>query len=377
MTSARTADLPPEPIYVTRPAMPPIDEYIAELRDIWEARYLTNAGPKHQEFARRLATYLQVPHLALFANGHLALECALQTFGITGEVITTPFTFASTTLAIVRSQATPVFCDIDPVTYVLDPARIEERITERTQAILPVHVYGNLCDDAQIRAIARKHGLKVIYDAAHAIGISRNGVPVGTLGDVSMFSLHATKVFNSIEGGVLAFHDEEFVHSFTAWRQFGQLGGDNVESVGTNAKLTEFAAAMGLCNLRYIDASIALRAEVAKRYRDNLGGVPGITLTQIAPGVRHNHSYFPVLFDPDIFGRGRDEVAATLARQDVFARRYFHPWTSQFSVFEGRFPIADTPVAERVSERVLTLPLYADLPLDEVDRICEIILSIR
>ena len=369
--------MPPEPIYVTRPALPPIDEYIAELRDIWEAKYLTNAGPKHQAFARRLAAYLQVPHVALFANGHLALECALQTLGITGEVITTPFTFASTTLAIVRSQATPVFCDIDPVTYVLDPDRIEERITERTQAILPVHVYGNLCDDKRINDIARRHGLKVIYDAAHALGISRNGVPVGSLGDVSMFSLHATKVFNSIEGGVLAFNDEQLVRRFNAWRQFGQLGSDNVESIGTNAKLTEFAAAMGLCNLRYIDDSIALREQVTKRYRRHLSGVPGLTLTQPAPGVRHNYPYFPVLFDPATFGRSRDDVAATLARHDIFARRYFHPLTSQFTVFDDLYPIAETPVAASVAEQVLTLPLYADLALDEVDRICELILSTR
>lgn len=367
--------MPPEPIYVTRPALPPIADYIAEIEDIWEARYLTNAGPKHQALSRQLSDYLEVPHVALFANGHLALECALQTLDITGEVITTPFTFASTTLAIIRSGATPVFCDIDPTTYVMDPELIESLITDRTQAILPVHVYGNLCDDERIRAIARKHGLKVIYDAAHTFGISRNGVAAGNLGDVSMFSLHATKVFNSIEGGVLTFSDESLVRTFTAWRQFGQVGGENSESLGTNAKLTEFAAAMGLCNLRYVDENIALRERVTNRYRERLGGVPGIILNPERPGMRSNYAYFPVLFDSKQFGRSRDEVAAALARQDVFARKYFHPLTSQFSVFQGRFPISETPVAAHVAERVLVLPLYADLPLEDVDRICEIILQ--
>ncbi|MGC3954902.1 MAG: DegT/DnrJ/EryC1/StrS family aminotransferase [Propionicimonas sp.] len=367
--------MPHEPIYVTRPTLPPLEEYVAHLEDIWAARYLTNAGPKHQALAKQLAAYLQVPNLVLFANGHLALEAALQTLGITGEVITTPFTFVSTTLAIVRSGATPVFCDIDPTTYVMDPDLIESLITPRTEAILPVHVYGNLCDDERIAAIARKHGLKLIYDAAHTFGVSRNGVTSGQLGDISMFSLHATKVFNSIEGGVLTFGDEALARPLRSWRQFGQLGSEDAELVGTNAKLTEFAAAMGLCNLPYVDDTIAARREVAERYRHNLSEVAGITLNPEAPGVRQNYAYFPVLFDPEAFGRDRDEVAATLARHDVYARRYFHPLTSQMSAFAGRYPAEETPIAGAVAERVLTLPLYPDLPLSQVDRICDIILN--
>ncbi|MEA5119330.1 MAG: DegT/DnrJ/EryC1/StrS family aminotransferase [Propionicimonas sp.] len=369
--------MPPEPIYVTRPTLPPLEEYVAELQDIWEARYVTNAGPKHQLLMKQLANYLRVPHVALFANGHLALEGALQTLGITGEVITTPFTFVSTTLAIVRSGATPVCCDIDPTHYVLEPKRIEELITPRTEAILPVHVYGNLCDDRRIGEIARKHGLKVIYDAAHAFGISRDGVPVGDLGDISMFSLHATKVFNSIEGGALTFADETLARPLHSWRQFGHLGGENAEVLGTNAKLTEFAAAMGLCNLRYVDETIAGRRAVTERYRQQLADVAGVTLNPEVSGVEQNYAYFPVLFNPEVFGRSRDEVAATLARHDVYARRYFYPLTSQMSVFAGSYPVEATPIAAGIAEQVLTLPLYADLPLEQVDRICEIILNTR
>lgn len=368
--------MPREPIYVTRPTLPPLEEYVAELKDIWDARYLTNAGPKHQQLTAQLAGYLQVPHVTLFANGHLALEAALQTLGITGEVITTPFTFVSTTLAIVRSGATPVFCDIDPSTYVMDPDQIESLITPRTEAILPVHVYGNLCDDERIAAIARRHGLKLIYDAAHAFGVSRNGVAAGQLGDISMFSLHATKVFNSIEGGALTFGSDTLLRPLHAWRQFGQVGGENAESLGTNAKLTEFAAAMGLCNLRHIDSTIAARRAITERYRAQLAGLPGLNLNPEPTGVEQNYAYFPILVDPSEFGHSRDEVAAVLAEQEIHARRYFHPLTSQMSVFEGRYSAAATPVAARVAEQVLTLPLYADLAVADVDRICQLVISL-
>ena len=357
--------------------MAPLAEYVAELEDIWRARFLTNSGPKHQELAGQLVEYLGVEHVGLYANGHLALESALQVLEIGGEVITTPFTFASTTHAIVRSGAEPVFCDIDPITYCMDPGLIEDLITDRTTAILPVHVYGNLCDSDAIDDIARRHGLKVIYDAAHAFGVTQNGVGVGTFGDVSMFSFHATKVFNTIEGGGLTFSDPELSRRLQAWRQFGQIGSDNPESVGTNAKLTEPAAAMGICNLRYVDENIQKRRVVCDRYREHLDDVPGIVLNPIPQGVRENYSYFPVLFDPVCFGRSRDEVADVLALNDIYARRYFHPLTSHFSAYGDRFATSSTPKAEQVSERVLTLPLYADLALDDVDRICEIILRTR
>ncbi len=366
-----------EPIYVTRPTMAPLADFVVELEDIWKAQFLTNSGPKHEELSKRLTEYLRVNYISLYANGHLALESALQALEVCGEVITTPFTFASTTHAIVRSNAEPVFCDIDPITYVVDPGLIEGLITDRTTAILPVHVYGNLCDTDAIDEIARRHGLKVIYDAAHAFGVTRNGVGVGAFGDVSMFSFHATKVFNTIEGGGLTFRDPGLGRRLQAWRQFGQIGSDNAESVGTNAKLSEPAAAMGLCNLRYVDESIAKRRLICERYRDHLEGVSGITLNPVQRGVRHNYSYFPVLFDPARFGRSRDEVADTLALNDIFARRYFHPLTSRFNAYGDRFAGASTPIAEQVAERVLTLPLYPDLDFGDVDRICDIILELR
>jgi dTDP-4-amino-4,6-dideoxygalactose transaminase len=366
-----------EPIYVTRPTMAPLSDFVAELEDIWKAQFLTNSGPKHQELARRLTEYLGVDHIGLYANGHLALESALQALAIRGEVITTPFTFASTTHAIVRSGAEPVFCDIDPTTYVMDPELIEDLITDRTTAILPVHVYGNLCDSDAIGDIARRHGLKVIYDAAHAFGVTRNGVGAGTLGDVSMFSFHATKVFNTIEGGGLTFADPALSQPLQSWRQFGQIGSDNAGSVGTNAKMTEPAAAMGICNLRYVDENITKRRLVCERYREHLDGIPGIVLNPAQQGVRQNYSYFPVLFDPARFGRSRDEVADTLALNDIYARRYFHPLTSRFTAYGDRFATSSTPRAEQTAERVLTLPLYPDLALEDVDRICEIILRTR
>lgn len=364
-----------EPTYVTRPALPPIEEYISEIRDIWSARMLTNAGPKHQQLSSSLSEYLGVPRASLFANGHLALECAIQALGVTGEVITTPFTFASTTHAIVRSGATPVFCDIDPDSCVIDAEKVESLITERTSAIVPVHVYGNLCDVDRLQQIADKYDLRLIFDAAHAFGVSRDGVGVGNFGDVSMFSFHATKVFNTIEGGALTYQSADFERPFTSWRQFGQVGGENAESVGTNAKMNEFAAAMGICNLRYVDQSIELRRRLSERYQSNLAGIDGLTFNRPQAGVHSNYSYFPVFFDADTFGRTRDEVALALAHQDVYARRYFHPLTSEFAAYKGRFAVSETPVAAVVAERVLTLPLYADLPMAEVDRICDIILK--
>ncbi|MCA0251216.1 MAG: DegT/DnrJ/EryC1/StrS family aminotransferase [Actinobacteria bacterium] len=367
----------PEPIHVVRPFLPPLAEYVQELESIWETHHLTHSGPKHQALTAALADYLSVPQVSLFANGHLALEAALQTLGVTGEVITTPFTFASTTQAIVHSGATPVFCDITADSYVMDPELIESLITDRTSAILPVHVYGNLCDHARIQEIADAHGLKVIYDAAHAFGVTKDGIGVGSYGDVSMFSFHATKVFHTIEGGGLTFADERLSQEFAAWRQFGQYGKEDSGAIGTNAKLTEFGAAMGLVNLRHIDATIEARRQLTLRYREHLASVPGLSLGEDIPGIRHNYAYLPVVFDPEEFGRSRDDVLRDLADNDIYARRYFHPLTSQFSVFEGRFPAEQTPVAAGIADRVLTLPLYAGLPASEVDRICEVVLAGR
>lgn len=365
-------------INVVRSSMPPLEEFVEEIRGIWENRWLTHTGPKHQELERELCKYMKVPNVALFSNGHMALELALEALGVTGEVITTPFTFASTTQAIVRLGLTPVFCDINPDDYTIDVNKIEDLITDKTTAILPVHVYGNICDYEAIDEIAKKHHLKVLYDAAHAFGITVNGMGVGNLGDMSMFSFHATKVFHTVEGGGLTYADCNYSKEFRALRQFGMYAGkEDSDIVGTNAKMTEIHAAMGLCNLRHVDEEIEKRKRAVERYRQRLSGVNGIKLCEDKPGVKNNYIYFPAVFDETKFGKTRDEIAEILAQHNIFARKYFYPLTSHFRAFDGRFPIQETPVAEWAADRVLTLPLYAGLEDKDVDRICDLVLEGR
>ncbi len=371
----RRAFMPQEPIYVTRSAMPELGEYIAEIEDIWQSHMLTNMGPKHIALAGALKEYLGVPALELFTNGHMALELSLQALDLQGEVITTPFTFASTTHAIVRNGLEPVFCDIDPVTFTLDPEKIEPLITDRTAAIMPVHVYGHLCDVEAIGRIAKKYGLKVIYDAAHAFGERYKGHGVGAFGDVSCFSFHATKVFNTIEGGAASFADEELGHALYRLKNFGIRGPETVDGVGANAKMNEFCAAMGLCNLRRVAGDIAARKAVVARYREHLSGVDGLQLGCVQADVEPNYAYFPVVFDEKRFGASRNEAADALAKENIFPRKYFYPLTSTFACFHGRFDASRTPIALHISKRVLTLPLYPDLPLADVDRICAILLG--
>lgn len=356
------------PINVTRSSMPSMDEYIAEIAPLWESRWLTNMGEKHRQFEDGLKNYLSADHVTLFANGHLALEGILSAIELEGEVITTPFTFTSTTHAITRCGLTPVFCDIEPDTYTMDPAKIEALITPRTCAIVPVHVYGNLCDNDAIMQIAEKHGLKVIYDAAHAFGESLNGVNAANLGDASMFSFHATKVFHSVEGGAVIYHDPALTDKLNLTKNFG-ISGEEIVTAGGNAKMSEFHAAMGICNLRHVDEYIAGRQIVAERYRTNLTGVPGIKLCPVQDGVVPNYAYFPVVFDGSHYDR--NEAAQKLAEQDIFARKYFYPLTNDCECYGYRG--SETPIAKHIAERVLTLPLYPDLALSDVDRICEII----
>lgn len=357
--------------------MPPLEEYVEEIRSIWENRWLTHTGPKHQQLEKELAKTLGTPSISVFSNGHQALEAAFSLLPPGSEVITTPFTFASTTLAIVRCGLVPVFCDIEPDLYTLDPEKITPLITEKTAAIAPVHVYGNLCDWRKIQDIARRHGLKVIYDAAHAFGVRDGEVNAGSLGDISMFSFHATKVFHTVEGGGLTYRDSKLTKQFAAWRQFGMLDGEQSEICGTNAKLTEFAAAMGLCNLRHLDEQIGLRQAAAQRYRERLAGQKGLALCAEQPGVRSNYAYMPVQIRPELFGCDRDTVAARLGGQEIYVRKYFYPLTSQFPLYQERFPIQETPVAAAVSQRILCLPLYADLTTEEVDLVCDRLLECR
>lgn len=358
---------------VTRPTMPPYEEYCAEIRDLWDSRWLTNTGTKHRQLQTELTHYLSVEQVELLTNGHMALELSLQALGLNGEVLTTPFTFVSTTQAIVRSGMTPVFCDVDPVFYTLDPAKLEERITPRTCAILPVHVYGTPCEVETIEDIAKRYGLAVLYDAAHAFGVTYKGRGIASYGDVSCFSFHATKVFHTIEGGAACFRDKGFGRRLSLLKNFGLEGEDAVEQ-GANAKFNEFCAAMGLCNLRYIDGEIEKRKQVVQRYRANLKDVPGLRLLPERENAVSNYAYFPVLFE-EAFGADRDMVSDTLRAAQVMARKYFYPLTSVYTCFHGVYDPKETPIALEISRRVLTLPLYADLSLEAADRICEIVLT--
>lgn len=365
-------------ILVTRSSMPTLDEYIDEIIDIWDSHWLTNMGIKHQKLQKELTDYLGVKYIDLLTNGHMAIELSLQALGLTkGEVITTPFTFASTTHAIVRNRLEPVFCDIDPVTFTIDTSKLEKLITDKTVAILPVHVYGNICNIEEIDRIAKKYGLKVIYDAAHTFGEKYKDKGIGSYGDVSCFSFHATKVFNTIEGGAVCFKDEEFGKAMYRLKNFGIKNEEVVDGVGANAKMNEFCAAMGICNLRHIDKEIEKRKAVVERYRSFLENVDGIQLSPVQQYVQSNYAYFPVVFDEKHFGASRNEVHAKLGENGIGARKYFYPLTNTFECFHGRFDVNETPVALHISKRVLTLPLYADLRLDDVDRICEIVLSCK
>lgn len=364
-------------ILVTRSSMPELDEYINEIQSMWDTHWLTNMGIKHKTFQAELRKYLGVENIELFTNGHMALECSLQALNLQGEVITTPFTFASTTHAIVRNGLEPVFCDIDPDTFTIDTRKLEQLITDRTCAILPVHVYGNICNVDELDRIAKKYELKLIYDAAHTFGETWKGKSTACFGDVSCFSFHATKVFNSIEGGAACCRDAHLVELLYDIKNFGIHGPEEVSAVGANAKMNEFCAAMGLCNLRHVDDEIAKRKLVYERYVSNLKGIDGLRLNTVQPEVKPNYAYFPAVFDPETFGASRNEVFNRLAENGIGARKYFYPLTNTFSAFHGKYNVLETPVALHISRRVLTLPMYADLSLDDVDRICEIILSCR
>lgn len=364
-------------ILVTRSSMPKLQEYIDEISSMWDSHWLTNMGPKHKQLQSDLCTYLGVENIDLFTNGHMALELTLQAMNLQGEVITTPFTFASTTHAIVRNGLKPVFCDIDPLTYTIDVEKLEGLITDKTCAIMPVHVYGNVCDIEEIERIAHKYELKVIYDAAHAFGETYKGNGIGSFGDASCFSFHATKVFNSIEGGAVCFKDKQLGEKLYELKNFGIHGPEEVSAVGANAKMNEFCAAMGLCNLRHVDEEIEKRKAVVERYRSHLEDVEGIQLNDIQPEIKSNYAYFPVVFEEKLFGSTREEIFDKLKDNGIGARKYFYPLTNMFSAFHGQYDVTETPVALHVSKRVLTLPLYAELDLEDVDRICKIILSAK
>lgn len=362
-------------ILVTRSSMPTFEEYCNEIKELWETHLLTNMGAKHKQLEKDLLNYLKTANITLFTNGHLALECIIAAFDFPkgGEVITTPFTFASTTHAIVRNGLKPVFCDINSEDFTIDVSKIENLITEKTCAIVPVHVYGNLCNVEEIEKIAKKYNLKVIYDAAHTFGVEKNGIGVSNFGDASMFSFHATKVFNTIEGGAVTYNDSTLKKRLNDLKNFGITGPESVEYVGGNAKMNEFQAAMGICNLRHIDGEILKRKAIVERYRERLENIEGIKLSIIQEGVKSNYAYFPVVFDNYKYTRG--EIFEKLGEGNIIARKYFYPLINDFECYRDKYSSNETPVAKHIADRVLCLPLYADLELEVVDRICDIILK--
>jgi dTDP-4-amino-4,6-dideoxygalactose transaminase len=367
-----------EPIYVTRPSLPPLEDFVESLRDIWESKWLTNNGVYHRRFEESLAEYLGVKYVSLFCNGTIALQVGLQALEVVGEVITTPYSFPASTHAIYWNRCTPVFCDIEPGTCNLDPAKIESLITPKTTCILPVHVYGTPCNVDAIQEVADAHGLKVFYDAAHAFGVQINGQPILNFGDLSMLSFHATKVFNTIEGGALISDNPELKRRIDYLKNFGFAGETSVVIPGTNGKMNELQAAYGLLQLKYIDGEIEKCRQIADAYRDKLQGVPGIQLLQVPADVSSNHSYFPIFVDEAIYGASRDELYEKLKAQGIFGRRYFYPLISNFAAYCD-LPSAAAerlPMANAASQQVICLPMFADLKMDIVKNITETIQSL-
>lgn len=362
-------------ITVTSPLLPELDDFIPYLRDIWERKWLTNNGYYHQLLEKALGEYLKVPYVSLFTNGTLPLLTALQALRVTGEVITTPYSFVATTHSLWWNGIKPVFVDIDPETCNIDPEKIEAAITPKTTAIMPVHVYGKPCDMGRIQAVADKYGLKVIYDAAHAFGVEVDGRSVLEAGDMATLSFHATKVYNTVEGGALICHDEQTKARIDYLKNFGFAGETTVIAPGINGKMDEVRAAFGLLNLKQVDAAIAARQGVANRYREGLRGVEGIRVMEDMPGVRHNYSYFPIFVDAGAYGMTRDELYFRMRERNVLGRRYFYPLISEFSTYRGleSSRAENLPVAHRVAESVICLPMYAGLEEGDVERVVSII----
>ncbi|MFA7116553.1 MAG: DegT/DnrJ/EryC1/StrS family aminotransferase [Bacteroidales bacterium] len=362
-------------ILVTSPLLPDLDEFIPYLRKIWDSKWLTNNGHFHQELENKLSEYLGVPYLSLFTNGTLALIAALQAERIIGEVITTPYSFVATTHAIWWNGIKPIFVDIDPKTCNLDPNKIEAAITSKTTAIMPVHVYGQPCDTEAIQRIADKYGLKVIYDAAHAFGVNVDGESILKAGDMSTLSFHATKVYNTIEGGALVIKDQKTKDRIDYIKNFGFAGETTIVAPGINAKMDEVRAAYGILNLKQVDDAILWRKKVADQYRDTLRNIEGITFFEDIPGVRHNYSYFPIFIDEQKYGMNRDTLYQKMKEYNIFGRRYFYPLISDFSTYRSLPSAAPTnlPVANKKSREVICLPMNKGLTPEEVERVLDVI----
>lgn len=358
-------------ITVTSPLLPPLEDFNEMLRQIWGSKWITNNGQFHRQLEKELAEYLKVPYISLFTNGTLPLITALQALRITGEVITTPYSFVATTHSLWWNGIKPVFVDVDPSNCGLDPERIEAAITPKTTAIMPVHCYGKPCDTKAIQEIADKYGLKIIYDAAHAFGVDVDGESILKAGDMSTLSFHATKVYNTIEGGALVVHDEQTKKRIDYLKNFGFAGETTVVAPGINSKMDEVRAAYGIINLRQVDAAIEARRKVAIRYREALRNVEGIIFFDDMPGVRHNYSYFPIFIDAEKFGKTRDELYSEMKAANVLGRRYFYPLISEFSTYRS-LPSAtreNLPNAYKLADTVLCLPMHHDLTDEDIDRV--------
>ncbi|MEA3133467.1 MAG: hypothetical protein QOG17_1313 [Gammaproteobacteria bacterium] len=364
----------PAPIYVTRPSLPDLEEFIPSLREIWNSKILTNGGPFHEKFEQKLCEYLAVKQIALFTNATIGLVTALQALRITGEVITTPYSFVATAHSLLWNGIKPVFVDIDPHTLNLDPSKIEAAITPQTTAIMPVHCYGHPCDVDAIQAIADTYGLKVIYDAAHAFGVQCHCGSVLTHGDLSVLSFHATKVFTTFEGGAIVCPDEKSRQRINFLKNFGFADEVTVVAPGINGKMSEFNAALGLLQLKGVDAALAERRAIDERYRAGLADVAGIRCLQSAGEIRSNYAYFPILVQPD-YPLARDELFQKLREKDIFVRRYFYPLISDFPMYRSLPSAAHSnlPIARKMAAQVLCLPIYPGLPHEQVDRVLELL----
>lgn len=365
-----------ESIFVTQPALPPLEEFLPYLEKIWDNKWLTNNGPFHQEFEKELAKYLGVEYISVFSNGTLALITALQALRITGEVITTPYSFVATTHSLWWNNIKPVFVDIDPETFNIDPAKIEAAITPKTTAIMPVHVYGNPCNVEAIERIADTYGLRVIYDAAHAFGVKYKNESVLNWGDLSIMSFHATKVFNTIEGGAIVCPDEKTKRRIDLLKNFGFADETTVIEPGINAKMNELQAAYGLLQLKHVDSYISKRKEIVELYNKLLGDTGGIkVLSTENQDIEHAYPYYPILVKASEYGMTRDELYYKLQEYNIYGRRYFYPLISDFPTYKGLSSATaeNLPIATCVAKEVLCLPIYADLAFDEVEKICRII----
>jgi len=363
------------PVFVTQPDLPPIDEFIDSLKLIWQNKILTNNGPFHKQFEQELADYLGVKYLSVFSNGTLALITALQALHITGEVITSPFSFVATTHSLWWNHIKPVFADIEPEYFNLDPDKVEAAITPQTTAIMPIHVYGNPCNVERFEQIADTYGLKLIYDAAHSFGVKVKEHSILNYGDLSILSFHATKVFNTIEGGAIICPDEKTKKRIDYLKNFGFAGEITVIAPGINAKMNELQAAYGLIQLKYVDSYIEKRKKIAETYRDRLSGIAGISFLVDMKNVSHAYSYFPILVNKEEYGRTRDELYEELKLRNIFGRRYFYPLISQFPTYRGLSSAIpeNLPVATIVADKVICLPIYPNLEVNAIEKVCNVI----